>query len=84
MPFRWYLDKMYFDTGGIQGSINPVKIALMELSPQNILYGTDYPLEMRDGPPIREFVQKIRDLPLPRSDIDDILGNNAQRLLGTL
>jgi len=84
MPFRWYLDKMYFDTGGIQGSINPVKMALLELSPQNILYGTDYPLEMRDGPPIREFVQKIRDLPLPRSDIDDILGNNAQRLLGTL
>ena len=81
-PFRYYLDKMYFDTGGIQGDINPVKMALMELSPKNILYGTDYPLEIREGETIRKFISDIRQLPLPKEDIESILSGNAKALLG--
>ena len=81
-PFRYYLNKMYFDTGGIQGDVNPLKMALMELSPKNIVYGTDYPLEIRDKETVKKFVQDIRKLPLPQEDIDGILGNNARKLLG--
>jgi len=84
MPFRWYLDKMWFDTGGIRGFINPVKMALMEIKPQNILYGTDFPIEIKEGNTIKTLVDDIRALPLPQSDIDDILGNNALRLLGMM
>ena len=84
MPFSWYLDKMFFDTGGIHGKINPVKMALMEIKPQNILFGTDWPFEIREGTRIKAFVEDIRALPLPKSDIDDLLGNNALMLLGML
>jgi len=84
MPFRWYLDKMYFDTGGIQGDLNPVRMALLELKPQNILYGTDFPIEIKEGSIIKKFVDGFRALELPQGDIDDILGNNALRLLGMI
>jgi predicted TIM-barrel fold metal-dependent hydrolase len=82
MPFRYYLNKMYFDLGGIQGDINPVKMALMEISPKNLLYGTDYPLEIREGETIKKFVDKIKGLPLSQEDVDAILGGNAKKLLG--
>jgi predicted TIM-barrel fold metal-dependent hydrolase len=81
-PFPYYLDKIYFDTGGIQGNINPIKMALLEISPKQLLYGTDYPLEIREGYTIRKFVQSIKDLPLPKEDVDGILGTNAMKLLG--
>lgn len=81
-PFRNYLKKMYFDTGGIQGDINPVKMALMELDPANIIYGTDYPLEIREGETIRKFVEDFRKLPLTQEQIDGILGTTALKLLG--
>ena len=81
-PFRYYLDKMYFDTGGIQGNINPIKMALMEIEPSQLLYGTDYPLEIREGYTIQKFVQSIKDLPLPEAQTAGILGGNAMKLLG--
>ena len=81
-PVRYYLDKMYFDTGGIQGDTNPIKMALMEISPKNIVYGTDYPIEIREGEAVRKFVSDIRQLPLPEEDIEAILGGTARKLLG--
>jgi predicted TIM-barrel fold metal-dependent hydrolase len=81
-PFREYLDRMYFDTGGLTGDINPVKMTLMEISPKNILFGTDYPLEIREAETVKRFVDKIRELPLSRQEIDGILGENARPLLG--
>ena len=81
-PIRYYLDKMYYDTGGIQGDVNPIKMALMELSPKNIVYGTDYPLEIREGETIRKFIGDIRKLPLPQEDIEAILSGNARKILG--
>lgn len=81
-PFREYLDGLLFDTGGIWGDINPVKATLLELSPKNIVFGTDYPLEIREGETVRSFVQKIRELPLTKQEIDGILGDNGRALIG--
>jgi len=81
-PFREYLKEIYFDTGGLTGDINPVKMTLMEISPRNILFGTDYPLEIRDGAIVKSFVEKIRELPLSRAEIDGILGENGRALIG--
>lgn len=57
-------------------------MALMKLSPRNIIFGTDYPMEIRDPQAIKRFIQDIRALPLSAEDIDGILGNNARRLVG--
>jgi len=81
-PFREYLDEIYFDTGGISGDVNPVRMTLMEVSPSRLLFGTDYPLEIREGETVRRFIGKIRELPLGRAEIDGILGENARELIG--
>jgi predicted TIM-barrel fold metal-dependent hydrolase len=57
-------------------------MALLEIDPSRILYGTDYPLEIREGYTIHRFVQSIKDLPLPKDRTDGILGENARKLLG--
>jgi predicted TIM-barrel fold metal-dependent hydrolase len=81
-PFRDYLSEMYFDTGGLTGDINPVKATLAEVSPKNILFGTDYPLEIREGDTVKNFIQKIRDLPLSEAEVAGILSENARPLIG--
>lgn len=80
-PFRNYLNRLYFDLGGCFGNINPVKCALVEIKPENLLLGTDYPQEMRGGQPIREFVEEIKKLPLSQKQIEGILGENGRRFL---
>lgn len=80
-PFRNYLDRMYFDLGGCFGNINPVKCALVEIRPENLLFGTDFPQEMRDGKSIKKFVEEIRVLPLSQKQIEGILGENGRRFL---
>jgi predicted TIM-barrel fold metal-dependent hydrolase len=80
-PFRNYLNRLYFDTGGFFGNINPVKCALTELKPENLLFGTDYPQEIREGETIVNFVREIRALPLPKKQIDGIFSENGRKLL---
>lgn len=80
-PFRHYLDRLYFDTGGFFGNINAVKCALLEIRAENILFGTDYPQEIRDGTVIKKFVKEIRALPLRQEQIDTILSENGKKLL---
>jgi predicted TIM-barrel fold metal-dependent hydrolase len=80
-PFRNYLDRLYFDTGGFFGNINAVKCALMEIKPGNLIFGTDYPQEIREGMQIKNFVREIKNLPLSKKEIDGILSENGKRFL---
>jgi len=80
-PFRDYFDRIYFDTGGFFGNINAVKCALVEMKPRNIVFGTDYPQEIRDENQIGRFVKDIKKLPLFQREIQGILGQNGKRLL---
>lgn len=80
-PFRNYLNKLYFDMGGCFGNINPVKCALVEIAPENLLLGTDYPQEMRGGEPIKKFIEQIKELPLSEKQIDGMLGENGRKFL---
>ena len=80
-PFRDYLDRIYFDTGGFFGSINAVKCALVEIKPKNIDFGTDYPQEIRDETQIENFVQNLKTLPLSQKEIQGILSENGKKLL---
>jgi predicted TIM-barrel fold metal-dependent hydrolase len=80
-PFRNYLNKLYFDMGGCFGNINPVKCALVEIASENLLFGTDYPQEMRGGGPIKKFIEQIKELPLSEKQIDGMLGENGRKFL---
>jgi len=80
-PFRNYLERLYFDTGGFFGNINPVKCALVELRPENLLFGTDYPQEIRDGAQIKDFVREIGNLPLSQKQIDGIFSENGKKFV---
>jgi predicted TIM-barrel fold metal-dependent hydrolase len=80
-PFREYLDRMYFDTGGFFGNINAVKCALTEIKPENIVFGTDYPQEIRDEKQIERFVNDIKELPLSQKEIKGIFSDNGKKLL---
>ena len=81
-PFDEYMREMYFDTGGFSGSMKAVQAALIELSPQQVTFGTDYPQEIRTGEKKGRFVWDLREMGLPAHDCEDVLWRNASRLLG--
>ena len=80
-PFRNYLNRLYFDMGGCFGNINPVKCALVEIRPENLLFGTDYPQEIRRGEEIKKFVREINGLPLSQEQIKGIFSENGRKFL---
>lgn len=71
-------ENFVFDTAGFCGSINAVKIAMMELPVSRIVFATDYPQEIRAREDVREFVTQLREL---GSDGQQILGGNTSLLL---
>ncbi|MDO8691343.1 MAG: amidohydrolase family protein [Dehalococcoidia bacterium] len=81
-PFDEYFEQIYFDTGGFCGNINAVRSALLEMKPSQILFGTDYPQEIRGGPEVKAFIDDIRRMPVSPRDIEGILADNGRGLLG--
>ena len=81
-PYAYYLERLYFDTGGFFGSLNAVRAALLEIPARQILFGTDYPQEIREGKKIRDFVAGLHSLPLPPETIQGFFSENGRGLLG--
>jgi predicted TIM-barrel fold metal-dependent hydrolase len=81
-PINDYFSKIYFDMAGFEGGMNAVKCALTTISPQRLLFGTDYPPNfVDDAQGIRKYIDNIRKLDLDKVSKEDMLGNNAARLL---
>src|SRR5262249_56770510 len=80
-PLEEYLRTLYYDTGGFFGDLTPVYASLLVVPPSQILFGTDYPQEIRTGESKRAFVQALQTMDLPAADREAILGGNALRLL---
>ncbi len=81
-PYAHYLERLYFDTGGFFGSLNAIKAALLEIPARQLLFGTDYPQEIREGKKVRDFVAGLRSLPLPPEAIQGFFNENGRGLLG--
>ena len=81
-PFDEYFSNIYFDTGGFCGNINALKAALLEMKPAQIVFGTDYPQEIRSGQVIADYLEQMRHLDLPEEDLNRILCENSKKLLG--
>ncbi len=80
--FDYYLhERLFFDTGGHFGEMTAVKAALLNIPPSRLLFGTDYPQEIRDQEQVKAFIAGLKTLDLPQTDIDAILGGNARKLL---
>lgn len=61
-PFRYYLGRIYFDTAGVYGSQDALKAALLQIPKRRIVYGTDYPQEIRTPGPATMMLNALRRL----------------------
>ena len=60
-----------------------VKCALTNISPDKLMFGSDWPFNYDRNPEeAGRYIAEIRKLDLPESDIENMLGGNAARLLG--
>jgi predicted TIM-barrel fold metal-dependent hydrolase len=72
---------LYFDTGGLFGSVNAIRAALTEIPPERIVFGSDYPQEIRDASSLARFTRGLRDSGLPHATIRGILETNGATLV---
>lgn len=70
--------RMIFDSAGMCGEIKSVKASLVELNPRRVVFGTDYPQEIRTKEEIKRFVSDLRSL---GADGQQILSGNSRELL---
>lgn len=79
---RQYFGKLYFNVAGCGGNIRTVKIALTAISPERLVFGTDWPFEFTNDPQgVKDYIENIRNLGLSQEAADGILCGNAARLL---
>jgi predicted TIM-barrel fold metal-dependent hydrolase len=78
--FDHYINNnLMFDSGGFCGVIGSVKTALVEIPAERIVFGTDYPQEIRTIEVTKNFVQEIRAL---GAQGEKILTGNVKTLIG--
>jgi predicted TIM-barrel fold metal-dependent hydrolase len=75
---RW--GKFYFDTAGTGGWAPAVEMTAAVVTPQRMVFGSDYPLESTSGATVRELVEMIGNLRLPVTDRRAIAGETAAAL----
>ncbi len=82
-PWREYFDKLYFNMAGREVGMAAVKSALTTISPRKLMFGTDWPFNYDHDPQsAKRYIEEIRNLELPKDDIEAMLGGTAAKLLG--
>ncbi len=71
-------NNMLFDAAGFCCAIGAVNAALAEIPADRIVFATDYPQEVRQREPVRDFVNAIRAL---GTDGEKILSGNVGKLI---
>ena len=67
---------------GFEGRMNAVKCALTTISPDRLVFGTDYPPNFtEDSEGAKKYIESIKNLDLPKNSIDAMLGGNAAKVL---
>lgn len=80
--FEEGFSKLYFTMSGASGGKNFLKLGLMTIAPDKMLFATDYPHNLGTAQAIRRYVTMIEELDLPHESIQGMLGQNALSLLG--
>jgi predicted TIM-barrel fold metal-dependent hydrolase len=73
-PFKYYLGRMYFDTAGVYGSVDALRSALSVVPKKRIVFGTDYPQEIRRPEQAKRMLEALRKLGMAEN------GNELLRL----
>lgn len=82
-PWREYFDKLYFSMAGREVGMATVKAALTNISPQKLMFASDWPFNYDYEPAqVKHYVAEIKKLGLPPQDIEAMLGGTGARLLG--
>jgi predicted TIM-barrel fold metal-dependent hydrolase len=71
----------YYDTAGSGGWAPAAKMALEVAGPSRLVFGSDYPLEVRAGGAMREMIEMIDSLPTSHENKAAIKAGNGRRLL---
>ena len=67
---------------GREIGMDTVKCALTNISPERLVFGTDYPPNFINDPiGTRTYIEKIRQLNLDKELIEAMLSTNAMKLL---
>jgi predicted TIM-barrel fold metal-dependent hydrolase len=61
-PFKHYLGRMYFDTAGVYGSLDALRSALFLVPRKRIVFGTDYPQEIRRPEQAKRMLEALKKL----------------------
>ncbi|MFC6974350.1 amidohydrolase family protein [Halomicroarcula sp. GCM10025709] len=79
--FKRYLDeRIYLDTSGFFGYEQPLRATFDEIPTSQVVFGTDYPFEPRDGDEIDELAAAV-DRCSPEGAAQQVLAENALSLL---
>ncbi len=77
--FDYYIkNNMLFDSAGFCCAIGAVNAALAEIPAERIVFATDYPQEVRQRDPVRDFVNELKKLG-PSGEL--ILSGNVGKLI---
>jgi predicted TIM-barrel fold metal-dependent hydrolase len=61
--FDYYIrERLVFDTAGFCGEVKSIQASLVEMPASRIVFGTDYPQEIRSRAPVRQFVSALKEL----------------------
>lgn len=71
----------YYDTAGSGGWAPAAKMALDVVGPSRLVFGSDYPLEVRSSNAMQEMIEMIDSLPLSAESKTAIKNGNARNLL---
>lgn len=71
-------ERLVFDTAGFCGAMSSLNASLVELPPSRIVFGSDYPQEIRAPEAVKDFVDGIRKL---GGSGQSILADNVGHLL---
>ena len=77
---HYFRTNLFFDTGGLFGSVNAVKAALLELPAECIVFGSDFPQEIRTSHNYARFVRRLTESDIDPSVMDKIMSGNGDRL----
>lgn len=81
--FNDLFDKLYLDMAGHgAGDIPMMNAALATLRTDRMLFGTDYPFDVRVPQDVKQFIDNIKQLDIPDSDKKLILGESSRALFG--
>ena len=81
--YNKYFGRLYFNMAGREAGLQTIECALTNISPNRLLFATDYPSNfIDDGNGMRVYIEKIRQIDLDKKSIEGMLGANAIDLLG--